>query len=294
MNRINNRKITYNITAMKKYLSLPLLIVLAFTMRAQDVHDYKIEVGQFDKIKVMDNVNVVYRCLSDSTGLVQYRGEKEFADAFIITPRPDGTLRIQVSTEDVGNPDLPTLYVYSDFLTVVENSSDFTVVIENPAPCAEFKAVQIGNGVVDVENVKTNKLLATLNTGNGTVNVSGKTQTANFKMIGTGVISADRLMAKDVQCTIVGSGSIGCYPEVSLSVKGIGSTKIYYKGHPHIKKLGGGRLYQLPEDRSNDIVTFDDDEDSSESVTSDYYEEEQENDVEEEDITVATVVEADD
>lgn len=287
MNRINNRKITYNITAMKKYLSLLLLIVLAFAMRAQDVHDYKIEVGQFDKIKVMDNVNVVYRCLSDSTGLVQYRGEKEFADAFIITPRSDGTLRIQVSTEDVGNPDLPTLYVYSDFLTYVENSSDFTVVIENPAPCAEFKAVQIGNGVVDVENVKTNKLLATLNTGNGTVNVSGKTQTANFKMIGTGVISADRLMAKDVQCIIVGSGSIGCCPEVSLSVKGIGSTKIYYKGNPRIKKLGGGKLYRLPEDRPNDVGAFDDN-DSSFSIEPDTEDEDDLEENEEENVEIET------
>lgn len=254
------------------------------------MQNYKMEVGQFDKIKVMDNVNVVYRCLADSTGMVQYRGEKEFADAFIITPRPDGTLRIQVSTEDVGNPGLPTLYVYSDFLVGVENSSDFILTIENPAPCAEFKAVQIGNGAVEVENVKTNKLVATLNTGNGSVNVSGKTQTANFKMIGTGVISADRLLAKDVQCTIVGSGSIGCYPEVSLSVKGIGSTKIYYKGNPRIKKLGGGKLYQLPEDRPNDIITFDDEDDELPELSDP--DDEDEDELEE--LEDVTVVEADD
>ena len=78
------------------------------------MEDYKIEVGQFDKLKISDNVNVVYRCLPDSSGFVQYRGRKEFANAFILTPK-DGTLKIQVTTEDVGNPDLPTLYVYSDF-----------------------------------------------------------------------------------------------------------------------------------------------------------------------------------
>lgn len=248
---------------MKKYLYLLLLSLIAFSLHAE-VQDYKVEVGQFDKLKILDNVNVVYRCNADSTGLVQYRGEKEFADAFIITPKPDGTLRIQVSTEDVGHPNLPTLYVYSDFLTAVENSSAFSVVVENPAPCAEFKATQIGNGSVAVENLKTNKLTASLSTGNGTVNVSGSALTAVLKMLGTGIISADRLKADKVQCKILGSGSIGCWPVATLSVKGIGSTKIYYKGDPKIKKSGGGKLFPLPEDRPDDTLIFDDDSSSDE------------------------------
>lgn len=220
--------------------------------RAQDT--YKVEVGQFDKIQVLDNVNVVYRCNPDSTGFMQYRGAKEFADAFIVTPKPDGTLKIQVSTEDVGHPDLPVLYVYSDFLTSVENSSSFSLIVENPAPCAEFKAKQVGNGTVTVENLKTNKLMASLATGNGTVNVSGSALTAVLKMVGTGIISADRLEAEDVQCKILGSGTIGCWAENNLSVKGIGSTKIYYKGDPNIKKSGGGKLFPLPENNASDVL----------------------------------------
>ena len=243
---------------MKKYIYLLLFTLMSLGVDAE-VQNYKVEVGQFDKLKILDNVNVVYRCNPDSTGFVQYSGEKEFADAFIITPKSDGTLRIQVSTEDVGNPNLPTLYVYSDFLTSVENSSSFSVLVDNPNPCAEFKAVQIGNGSVSVENVKTNKLIATLNTGNGTVNVSGSTLTAVLKMVGTGIISADRLKADDVQCKILGSGSIGCSPQVSLSVKGIGATKIYYNGNPKIKKSGGGKLFPLPDDRPADTLIFEED-----------------------------------
>ena len=245
-----------------KYVLLLVSMLVGLGMSAQEVQDYKVEVGQFDKIKVLDNVNVVYRCLPDSSGYAQYRGAKEFADAFIITPKSDGTLRIQVSTEDVGHQDLPTLYIYSDFLTEVENSSSFSVLVENPAPCAEFKALQVGNGSVAVENLKTNKLSATLNTGNGTVNVSGSTLTAIFKMVGTGIISADRLEAEDVQCKILGSGSIGCWAVSTLSVKGIGSTKIYYKGDPKIKKSGGGKLYPLPDGRPGDTVIYDEESDN--------------------------------
>lgn len=257
----------HHLSQMKKYLYLLLFTLISLCGHAE-VQDYKVEVGQFDKLKILDNVNVVYRCNPDSTGFVQYRGEKEFADAFIITPKPDGTLRIQVSTEDVGHPNLPTLYVYSDFLTSVENSSSFSVLVENPSPCAEFKATQIGNGSVAVENVKTNKMIASLNTGNGTVNVSGTALTAMLKMLGTGIISADRLKADDVQCKILGSGSIGCWPVASLSVKGIGSTKIYYKGDPKIKKSGGGKLFPLPEDRPDDTLIFDEDSSSDEAVSS--------------------------
>lgn len=246
-----------------KYFFLLLGLFVGLGTQAQETQQYKVEVGQFDKIKVTDNVNVVYRCLPDSTGFIQYRGSKEFADAFIITPKSDGTLRIQVSTEDVGNPNLPTLYIYSDFLTSVENSSSFSVLVENPAPCAEFKVTQVGNGSIAVENLKTNKLSATLNTGNGTVNVSGNALTAIYKMVGTGIISADRLEAEDVQCKILGSGSIGCWAVSSLTVKGIGSTKIYYKGDPKIKKSGGGKLYPLPEGRPDDTIIFEDNEESN-------------------------------
>ena len=250
---------------MRKYIFLLAMVWVSLLTNARDAENYKVEVGQFDKVKVLDNVNVVYRCMPDSTGWVQYRGAKEFADAFIITPK-DGTLKIQVSTEDVGHPDLPTLYIYSDFLTSVENSSAFDVVVESSAPCAEFSAKEIGNGRIAVENVRANVVKATIATGNGTVSISGKCQRADLKMVGTGVISAVLLEAETVNCRILGGGSIGCWPVDKLSVKGIGSTKIYYKGDPDIKKSGGGKLFQLPEDHQSAGVgeTYDDGEEEDE------------------------------
>ncbi len=244
---------------MNKFFYVVLLAFAVVSAKAQEVENYKVEVGQFDKVKVCDNVNVVYRCLPDSSGSIQYSGDKQFADAFIITPK-DGNLKIQVSTEDVGHPDLPVLYIYSDFLTSVENASNFTFSVENPAPCAEFKATQVGNGTLIIENLKTNKVSASIATGNGTINLSGECQDAVLKMVGTGMISADRLEADNVQCKILGSGSIGCFPKVKLSVRGIGSTKIYYKGDPKIKKSGGGKLYPLPEGRPLDTVVTDEEE----------------------------------
>lgn len=238
---------------MKKILLLLFLMAFMPVVKAQNTQQYKIEVGQFNKLKVSDNVNVVYRCVPDSTGWVQYRGSKEFGDAFILTPK-NGTLRIQVSTEDVGSPELPTLYVYSDFLTSVENSSDCTLTVENPAPCAEFSAKEIGNGHIVVEGLRANIAKAAVTTGNGTVTLSGSCRDAMCQMVGTGVIAADRLEAQNVQCKILGGGTIACWAVEKLNSKGIGSTKIYYKGDPVIKKQGGGSIFPLPEGRSLDTI----------------------------------------
>lgn len=267
---------------MKKILLFIALVMSVGMICAQSSQVYKVEVGQFDKLKVTDNVNVVYRCLPDSSGWVQYRGAKEFADAFIITPK-NGTLRIQVTTEDVGHPDLPTLYIYSDFLTSVENSSSFNVTIENPAPCAEFKAKEIGNGSINVENIKANIIKASLTTGNGSVNISGSRQKAEVQMIGTGIISIDRLEAQTVECKALGSGTIGCWPLERLVTKGIGSTKVYYKGDPVIKKSGRCKLYPLPEDRPLDTIVDDTEANDAEVSDAEGEEEDEETVVVEED-----------
>ncbi len=117
--------------------------------------------------------------------------------------------------------------------------------MENPAACAEFKVTQVGNGSVRVENVKANKVIAGVATGNGSVNVSGTCKEAVLKMVGTGTISADRLEADAVQCKI-SQRFDRMLALQKLNVKGIGSTKVYYKGDPQVKKSGGGKLYPLP------------------------------------------------
>lgn len=230
-----------------KLKALTILIALAGCLcaGAETLHDYVFSVGDFDRLSVLDNVNVVYRCVPDSAGYAAYRGERDFADSFIFSNKK-GDLHIQVTTEDVGKAGLPTIYVYSDFLLSASNSSDFTLRIESPTPVSQFKCSQIGNGSVIVEGLRATRAEGMLNTGMGKVTISGTCKTAVYKMVGTGSINADRLKAEQVQCTIFGSGSIGCWPLQQLKVKGLGSTKIYYKGSPTIKKSGGGKLIPLP------------------------------------------------
>lgn len=206
--------------------------------------EYSFDVGQFTELKVMDNVNVVYHCNPDSTAKVYYLSLPDFENAFIFT-NSGGCLKIQVTTEDIGKPDMPVIHVYSDFLNKVENASEFSVVVENPAPCPDFQARVVGNGSISVEGIKATNVSAKVTAGMGSITLSGTCTDANFRMTGTGTIQADRLRCQQATCKILGSGSIGVNASKSLQVRGLGSTKVYYLGNPKIKHSGGGKLIKM-------------------------------------------------
>lgn len=226
---------------MKKIFSLAILLISVLSLNAKE---FTLPVGQFSKIQVDDDVNVVYIGGDGSPSRVRYEGDKKFAKAFIITQKGD-KLRIQVETDFVADPDLPTLYVYSDFLENASISSESTLKIDAAAPCSEINLSLMGNGTMVANNLRATKISAAVKSGNGTISIEGHCQAAKFTMIGNGTIQADRLEATEVECKILGTGSIGCWPVNDLKVKGIGTTKIYYKGDPEISKKGGGKLFKL-------------------------------------------------
>lgn len=130
---------TYAMTYAMRRFALVLLMAIALPLIApaqtspyttpsgtesSDTKVYSQHVGQFLAILLQDKVNVVYKCLPDSTGYVRWSSDNPaFDNAFILSVH-NGTLKIQISTEDIDLPDKPTLYVYSDFLTKVLNHSD--------------------------------------------------------------------------------------------------------------------------------------------------------------------------
>lgn len=226
---------------MKKLIFTSLCIAAVAMSATSQKRAYRLDVGRFDKVKITDNVNVVYKSVPDSTGMAVFEGEEEFANAFIFS-NTKGNLLIQVNTEDVNNPGLPTLRIYSDYITEIENSSEFTSTIYNTVSVPSFSTKQIGNGRIFVSDIKAGTVNAHLATGNGTITITGSCDKAEFKMVGTGLIDAIGLEATDVKCRILGTGEITCWPGKKLDVRGIGTTNILYKGNPEIKKVGGGKI----------------------------------------------------
>lgn len=216
---------------------------------------YEVEVGQFEKLKVNGNFSVIYKNLPDSTGYARFEAPIGSEDIFVFSTKGDGSLKVEPSDDKWGRKDLPTVYLYSDFLSGLDSYSDQTVDILSMSPCAAFNVTQVGNGTINVENLKCNNVTAAITTGNGTVYLTGKCINANFRMVGAGLISADQLVAENVKCRILGTGSIGCWAVDNLNVTGLGTTKIYYKGKPNIKKTGGGKLFELPDDFDEEALS---------------------------------------
>ena len=195
---------------------------------------YRINVGEFNELVVNDHVNVIYASVPDSAGYVVFDAKPEFA-SYVMAERNKGKLKIQLdgSVTNYTGPQ-PTVYAYSSFLSKASNSQDSTLCLRQVSPGAKIEVELQGNGKIIARNLNAVDVSLKLITGKGTIIASGKCDNLNVKNVGTGVIQADEVIAKDVKCQLMGTGTIGCSPQKSLSVRGLGSGKVYYAGTPHV------------------------------------------------------------
>ncbi|MDE5649880.1 MAG: DUF2807 domain-containing protein, partial [Duncaniella sp.] len=195
---------------MKRVFTPIIMIIAALALNAQSLTKYELNVGEFNELKVVDGINVDYRCNPDSAGLAVFTSLPDKASAFIFNNKK-GKLTMQISTESVGVKDMPLVTVYSEYLTKVENSGDSTVRVLSVARGPKFSATLIGNGRLAVRDVKSTEVNGKIATGNGTLVLDGSCERANISFMGTGVIQADGLKAQQVSVKASGTGSIGVW-----------------------------------------------------------------------------------
>lgn len=215
-----------------KRLSVILAALFVCLSSAVQAASYKIPVGEFSELELSDNINVVYSSNPDSVGYVAFETEPEYA-RYIIATNNGGKLRLQLEQEGVEMAKKPTLYVYSSFLSKIENSKDSTLYVSGVKPAAKISVTLQGNGKIVAKDLDATNLDLKLLTGKGLVEAYGKCDNLTINNVGTGEIRADGVVAKDVKCRIVGTGNISCQPTNTLSVGGAGTGKVYYKGTPN-------------------------------------------------------------
>ena len=132
--------------------------------------------------------------------------------------------------------------VYSSSLEEAENAGDSTLRLSGLPMMPLFKVRLLDNGKIIARNLRASKLELHLLSGKGKIIASGKCDELALRLVGTGEIQADQVVATDVSCRIMGTGSIGCHVDGGiLKVNGSGTGKVYYKGTPSkvsVKKLG--------------------------------------------------------
>lgn len=239
----------------KIIITLAAMIYAAAALPAADnatgtnVKRYQAKVGDFTSLDVENSFNVDYKCSHDSAGLAVYYTTPSLADQIIFENNNKGKLSIEKPFRPSGELDngLPTITVYSRFLKEVRNGGDSTVRVLNVRPTAELKATVIGNGRLVVRDLECEKVDGAIKTGNGTLVISGKCDSATLSNTGTGTIQADNLEANNVSAQFFGTGTTGCWPQKLLKVKGVMSGKLYYRGKPEkIKNYSMGvKIYTL-------------------------------------------------
>ena len=230
----------------RRFIFLGLLFVILSSL-GQSFQQYVIDVGDFNELQVIDDINVVYKNNPDSVGFAVFSCKAEVVPALIFSNNKN-KLKIEQNTDVIlSDKSLPTVTVYSDFLQYVENSGDSTVMIENPAPGPVFKTRVIGNGTIIAKNIHFTRTEGNLDTGKGHIVLSGVTRSFNFKNIGKGRIEASGLVAETGSIIIMGTGIIDCQVTDNLVVKGMGTGKVYVIGNPTIKKraLGSIRIVKV-------------------------------------------------
>lgn len=213
---------------------LPAFIWLSAS--AQNIKHYELTVDEFHILEVIDDINVDYTYDALRAGKVEFEAPEAYASAFTFASDKNGKLTIELAEPDKKLTELPTIKVYSTFLTKAVNEGDSTVRVLSIAPGATFTANLIGDGRLVVRDLKANTVNASILKGKGTLVAYGNANSASLSVTGAGQIQADELQSKNVSCTLTGTGQIFCFPTETLNVKGIGSIKVFYRGTPAIKK----------------------------------------------------------
>lgn len=227
---------------MKRVLiSLLLLVTVALVTGAQ-VERHEFKVGNFNRLTLIDNINVNYRCNADSAGLAVVNCSKDLADHIIFSLSSKGRLSIQLDDIIERQAGLPVITVYSSALDEAENDGDSTLRVTGLPPMKAFKVRLTDNGKVIVRGVRASQLELQILSGKGKIIADGACDDLSLRMVGTGEIQADQVEATSVSCRIIGTGTLGCNVlGGELKVSGSGTGKVYYKGTPSkvtVHKLG--------------------------------------------------------
>lgn len=214
------------------YTFIAIMLATVISTFAEESQVHSVKVGSFTDLRVLNSINVIYSNNPDSIGYAQFKCAPGIENAVMFNNNNKGKLTIEVSTEYINNPNLPTVFVYSNYLQSVENGADSIIRVPSVAPAPTMSFKTLANGKIIAHHIDANSVDATIFTGKGVIVLGGVCSNATLKLTGTGEIQADKLKATDVTCTVVGTGTIGCYPLNSLNLKGTGPGKVYYVGKP--------------------------------------------------------------
>ncbi|MDE5801254.1 MAG: DUF2807 domain-containing protein [Paramuribaculum sp.] len=221
---------------MNKTLRILLALCLATAINAVgQSHHYHLPLADFNELVVLDAINVEYRCDPARAGLIEFESDWDCVSS-VVFENNKGKLTVQLAERNEKTPGLPTVLIYSSYLTKVTNEGDSLLRVVTIAPQGKLTARLVGNGRLQIDDIEVTALDAAIVSGNGTMTLVGKAPNARLAITGTGHIEAAGLNTSDANCSITGTGAITVDVADKLTASGLGSGNIYYIGSPKINK----------------------------------------------------------
>lgn len=230
---------------LKRTINTLLIAVLAALGAAAESQAFKVD--RFQRLKVTGPLDVDCIYCPDSVGTIIVDAPVPSQMPWVDAQVKGDKLKLRLILPDdmrmgvVDAPgELPSVRVYTNYLTSVENEGDSTVRVMTATNVPEFKAVLIGNGRLSVRGIDAEKLTGKVLAGRGIMVLNGNADRATFKLAGVGTIQADGLTCREATVRNTGTGAIGVHATEKLKISGLGSGTVYVKGTPDIKKHAAG------------------------------------------------------
>ncbi len=224
-------------------LLLTLLIALTATSAAlAEAKRYDHNLGSFNNIRILNEIDVDIICNADSAGHVVFFAEDKAVSRIILSNNSKGKLTIE--TDNAIEPvKMPKITVYVAQLNHITNASDSTVLVDlRNNKVTDLQLKTSANGKIVARGINADALNLSVSTGRGKITAYGSCQDLSLSNVGTGEINTYDVKATNVKASIVGTGTIGCTVNGgTLTLRGSGTGKLYYKGTPSnvsVKKLG--------------------------------------------------------
>lgn len=209
----------------------------------------KVEVGQFNEVKLSSSANVIYH--QGSQNYIEIYGSDNIiplletyvdGNTLIIKYKKNVTVWKGKLEVKVFSPELNKLTINGSgdihLANGIQTKEDISLNINGSGDikgekfkCRRMTVSINGSGDVKLQQIESEECIASI-AGSGDIGLSGKTLNAEYKITGSGNIGAGNLKSENVSASTAGSGSINCYVTGKLKVRVAGSGDIAYRGNP--------------------------------------------------------------
>ena len=203
-----------------------------------DLQSYEIKTGEYSRIKVDGYCEVRYFASpSDSVTLEVQANLREY---YVVEVVNNELVLRTTKNVNFGNDLIPVLTVSAPSLdrVAIEGAGNFTTYDKIEADTFDF--IFSGAGESNAE-LDVNRLLVDIS-GAGSIEISGRADTAVLKFSGAGELEALPLKTREAEIDISGIGTvrISCSEKLTVNASGMGTVE--YKGSPSIDISRGGMV----------------------------------------------------